>query len=262
MLRSIAFVLAMIVGIGAAASSRFGGLLFYLWFSLFRPQEWVWIDVEAFRLSLIAGSLFVVPCLLTGVWPNLSHPISIGSLLFLATGFVAQFNAVDPATGWFWLTFLSRQIVVSLLLVTVINTQKRFTLAIAVMSCSLAFHASKFGVGYLLRGGAQFDTDIGGAFGSTNEFALAAGRILFLLIAAAQNTQVPWARLGMFVAVPFSIPRVGEHVLSRRISRDGLWGPRVHFHAAPRALAVTAICVAAAASGTGSCRCPTATSTE
>ena len=205
MLRTIAFVLAMIVGIGAAATSRFGGLLFYLWFALFRPQEWVWIDVEAFRLSLIAGSLFVVPCLLTGVWPNLSHPLSIGSLLFLATGFVAQLNAVDPATGWFWLTFLSRQIVVSLLLVTVINTPKRFTIAIAVMSCSLAFHASKFGVGYLLRGGAQFNTDIGGAFGSTNEFALAAGRLLFLLIAAAQNIGIPWARLGMLVSVPFTL---------------------------------------------------------
>jgi probable O-glycosylation ligase (exosortase A-associated) len=244
MLRTIAFVLAMIVGIGAAASSRFGGLLFYLWFALFRPQEWVWIDVEAFRLSLVAGSLFVVPCLLTGVWPNLTHPLSIGSLLFLATGFVAQLNAVDPATGWFWLTFMSRQIVVSLLLITVINTPRRFTIAIAVMSCSLAFHATKFGVGYLLRGGAQFNTDIGGAFGSTNEFALAAGRLMFLLIAAAQNIGIPWARLGMLTAVPFTMLGIIS-----TFSRGGFLGVAcagllLIVLQRRRAVALAAICVA------------------
>jgi putative inorganic carbon (hco3(-)) transporter len=205
MLRTIAFILAMTVGVGAALSSRFGGLLFYLWFSLFRPQEWVWIDVESFRLSLLAGALFVVPCLFGGVWPNFTHPLGIGSLLFLLTGLVAQFNAVDPATGWFWLDFTFRQILVSLLMISLITTPRRFTLAATVMSASLAFHASKFGVGYLIRGGARFDAGIGGSFGASNEFSLAVDRVLFLLVAGAQNISIPWLRLGMLVAVPFSI---------------------------------------------------------
>ena len=163
MLRSIAFVLAMMVGIGAAVSSRFGGLLFYLWFSLFRPQEWVWIDVEAFRLSLIAGSLFVVPCLLTGVWPNLSHPISIGSLLFLATGFVAQSNAVDPATGWFWLTSFSPDCGLATLgnrhqYSAAFYSRHRRNVVFTSVSCV------KFGFGYLLTRRRPFNTDIGGRF--------------------------------------------------------------------------------------------------
>lgn len=246
MLRTIAFIVAMAVGIGAAVSSRFGGLLFYLWFSLFRPQEWVWIDVEAFRLSLFAGALFVVPCLLTGAWPNISHPISIGSILFLATAVIAQFNAVDPQTGWFWIDFLIRQIVVTLLLITVINTPKRFIVAIAVMSCSLAFHASKFGMGYVLNGGVRYDTNIGGAFGSTNEFALAAGRIFFLLIAAAQNIRIPWFRIGMFAAVPFSLLGIVS-----TFSRGGFLGMAcagVVFIGLQRRRAFTlaAICLAAA----------------
>src|SRR5690349_2943708 len=120
MLRTIAFILAMTVGISAAVWTRFGGLLFYLWFSLFRPQDWVWIDVEAFRLSLFAGALFVLPSLLSGVWPNLTHPISIGSILFLANALVAQTNAIDPATGWFWLDFLFRQVLVSLLFISIV----------------------------------------------------------------------------------------------------------------------------------------------
>jgi probable O-glycosylation ligase (exosortase A-associated) len=205
MLRTIAFFLAMSVGVWAALSSRFGGLLFYLWFALFRPQEWVWIDVESFRLSLIAGALFVVPTLMAGILPDLTHPLAIGSLLFLFTGLVAQVHAVSPETGWFWINFLVRQIVVSLLLIRIVNTPRRFTLALTVISCSLAFHASKFGVGYLLRGGARFDVGIGGSFGGNNEFALAVDRILFLLVAAAQNIGMPWMRLGMLVAIPFSV---------------------------------------------------------
>jgi probable O-glycosylation ligase (exosortase A-associated) len=205
MLRTIAFCLAMSVGVWAALSSRVGGLLFYLWFALFRPQEWVWIDVESFRLSLIAGALFVVPTLMAGIAPDLTHPLGIGSLMFLFTGLLAQVNAVSPETGWFWINFLVRQIVVSLLLIAIVNTPRRYTLAITVISCSLAFHASKFGVGYLLRGGARFDAGIGGSFGASNEFSLAVDRILFLLIAAAQNIGVPWMRLGMLVAVPFSV---------------------------------------------------------
>lgn len=204
-MRTIAFFIAMTIGVGAALSSRFGGLLFYLWFGLFRPQEWVWIDVEAFRLSLIAGALFVVPTLFSGIWPNLTHPLSLGSLLFLFLGLVAHLNAVDPASSWFWLDFTFRQILVMLLMVTLINTPRRFTLAIAVMAASLAFHASKFGVGYLLRGGARFDAGIGGSFGASNEFSLAVDRILPLLVAGAQNIQIPWLSMGMFIAVPFSI---------------------------------------------------------
>jgi probable O-glycosylation ligase (exosortase A-associated) len=204
-MRTIAFLIAMTIGVGAALSSRFGGLLFYLWFGLFRPQEWVWIDVEAFRLSLIAGALFVVPTLFSGVWPNLTHPLGLGSLVFLALGLVAHFNAVDPATSWFWLDFTFRQILVMLLMITLVNTPRRFTLAITVMSMSLAFHASKFGVGYLIRGGARFDAGIGGSFGASNEFSLAVDRILPLLVAAAQNIQIPWMSMGMLIAVPFSI---------------------------------------------------------
>ena len=163
-MRTIAFIIAMTIGVGAALSSRFGGLLFYLWFGLFRPQDWVWIDVEAFRLSLIAGALFVLPCLFSGVWPNLTHPLGLGSILFLFLGLIAHLNAVDPATSWFWLDFTFRQILVMLLMITLVNTPRRFTLAITVMEASLAFHASKFGVGYLIRGGARFDAGIGGTF--------------------------------------------------------------------------------------------------
>src|SRR5439155_22134827 len=41
MLRSI-FVIAIIVcGMAAAVVNRFAGLILYIWFALFRPQEWV-----------------------------------------------------------------------------------------------------------------------------------------------------------------------------------------------------------------------------
>ena len=42
--------------------------------------------------------------------------------------------------------------------------------AAALVYRSLAFYSSKYGVGYLLRGGAQFSSGTGGMFGDNNDF--------------------------------------------------------------------------------------------
>ena len=84
MLRNL-FVLGLLIpGMVAASVNRFAALLLYVWFALFRPQEWMWVDVSAFRLSLLLGVLLVVPSLFTGIFPNLSHPLSLGTVAFLA----------------------------------------------------------------------------------------------------------------------------------------------------------------------------------
>ena len=138
MIRAIIFVVLMSGGLVAAVSSRFGALLVYLWFALFRPAEWVWFDITSLRLSLVLGLLLVVPSLATGILPNLTHPLSLGSIAFLLTGIIAQSNAVRPDVGWMWLDFLGRLVAVSLFLVTLVNSKRRFTLTICVIAGSLA----------------------------------------------------------------------------------------------------------------------------
>ncbi len=69
-----------------ALQDRFVALLLYLWFAFFRPQDWIWFDITNLRLSLVLGGILVVPAIVSGVWPNLSHPLSIGTAVFLSLG--------------------------------------------------------------------------------------------------------------------------------------------------------------------------------
>jgi putative inorganic carbon (hco3(-)) transporter len=209
-LRIIAFIVLMTAGTVAAVVSRFAALLVYVWFALFRPQEWVWFDISRFHLSLALGLLLVVPSLLSGIFPNLSHPLSIGFLCFIGTALLGQIDAVRPAIGWEWLNYLGRLTVVSLLAVTLLSTRRRFILMVAVIAGSLGVHAAKAGVATVLGGGVRFGAGLAGAFIDNNGYALAVVMILPLLVASAQNiaSEVPagrWARWGFLLAVPSCI---------------------------------------------------------
>jgi probable O-glycosylation ligase (exosortase A-associated) len=204
MLRSLFILGIMIPGVIAAIRERFAALLLYLWFALFRPQEWLWIDVSRLRLSLVLGVILVAPALATGVWPNLSHPLSLGTFAFFVSGILAQFGATDPALGWAWLDFQARLTVICLLTVTLITTRQRLLLVIAVVGGSLGFHAAKAGVASALGGGVRFHDGLAGAFPDNNGYALATVMVMPLMLAVAQNLEDRWIwiRRGLYAAVP------------------------------------------------------------
>lgn len=201
-----ALILAIVlIGLICALRSRFAGLLLYLWFALFRPQEWAWGSLTAFRLSFIVGLVLVVPALCTGVWPNVTHPLTLGTAIFVLIAVSAQLDAADRATGWESIELLATSVVIALLMVRLVDSRKRYLAVLAVIAGSLAFHAAKYGVGYLLRGGAQFSVGIGGMFGGNNEFGVAVARILPLLVAVVQNVPAWPIGLGFLAAVPASM---------------------------------------------------------
>ncbi len=208
MLRSLLIVAILIPGIIAAVRSRFAGLLLYIWFALFRPQEWLWIDMTSLRLSLVIGILFVVPCFLTGVFPTLSNPISVGTLLLLGASLLSQVYSVRPDLSWIWVDFFTRLIIVCLLLVTLTNTRRRFLIVMAVVALSVAFHAAKAGLQSLLVGGVRFADGLSGAYIDNNGYALATVMIIPLVIATAQNVDRAWLRRGLYAAVPLCIMTV------------------------------------------------------
>ena len=203
-LRTIFVVVVLVAGIVASFGSRFAALLLYIWFALFRPQEWVWIDITSLRLSFVLGLLLVVPSFLTGVFPNLTHPLSVGTIAFLASALIAQIDAVNPAVGWQWLDFLARLVLVCLLTVTLTTTRQRFIAVLGVIAGSFGFHGAKAGLGFLVGGGARFHEGLGGSFTDNNAYALAVTSVMPLLFAVAQNVKHRWARLALFAAVPLS----------------------------------------------------------
>jgi putative inorganic carbon (hco3(-)) transporter len=209
MLRSIFVLLIMVPGAIWATINRFVALQLYLWFAFFRPQEWLWTDISSLRLSLVLGLILVIPSILTGIFPTISHPLAIGSILFVLLSLPAQFSAVRPDVGWYWIDFMARLILVSLMMITLINGRRRFIWVIALISCCLAFYSAKAGFVSLLGGGIQFSDGLAGAFIDNNGYALAITMTIPLLVAAAQNlnTSIVSQRilqLAFYLSVPFS----------------------------------------------------------
>ena len=205
MLRTVFVILILVPGLVAALRSRFAALLLYLWYALFRPQEWLWWDMSSLRVSLLLGVLVVVPCLATGVFPYLAHPISIASVLFFASCALAQLNAVDPVTSFIWLEQLFRLLLVCLLGVTLISDQRRFKLTLIVIAASFGFHAAKAGLMSLLGGGVRLSDGLAGAYVDNNGYAVAIAMIIPLLAAAGQNASRRWEKYAFYIAVPCSV---------------------------------------------------------
>lgn len=204
MLRTLVISTILVVGLSAGVVSRFAALVFYVWFALFRPIEWMWIDLSQFRLSLVAGLLLVVPCLATGVLPNISHPMSIGMLAFAAAAAVAHVGAVAPDVSFAWLDYFIRLALTCLLTVTLVTNRRRFVVLFAVIAGSFGFHSSKAGLASVLGGGVRFFDGLAGAFVDNNGYAVGAAVTLFLLLGTAQNVKRTWAKAGWFIAAPLS----------------------------------------------------------
>lgn len=217
MLRTLFVLIILVPGVTAAVASRFAALLTYLWFALFRPQEWLWVDITALRLSLILSLLVVIPRgwllsdftklkalrerLAAEAWPNLTHPLTVGMALFFGAALVAQVHAFNQAIGFEWLDYLWRLLLVSMVAVSLITTRARFFAVLAVIAASIGFHAAKAGITSLLGGGVRYDQGLGGAYVDNNGYALAIVMILFLLVAAGQNVRQRWLKWVVFLAV-------------------------------------------------------------
>lgn len=231
MLRTLLVIAIMVPGVIAAFFNRYVALLLYVWWSLFRPDDWMWTDVSAWRISLILGLILVVPALLTGRWPSMKHPLAIGSLLFLATALVAHIGAVDRGMSWVWMDFFGRLILICLVAVTLLDTPKAIMGAVAVIAGSMGFHTAKAGLASLISGGAQFYDGYGtSAFVDNNGYALAAVMVMPLLYAVGQNAAVifggfvPKRLMKMAAGLWFIAAPLSGYAVVSLFSRGGFLG--------------------------------------
>ena len=211
MLRSLLILAILIPGFFAALRNRYVALLMYLWFALFRPQDWMWIDITNLRLSMVFGIVLLVPALGAGLFPNATHPLSIGMILFLCSSVISQMDAVQPEIGWVWIDFLFRLFLACMMLVTLTSNSKRVVGVFAVIGGSLGFHAAKAGLAFVVGGGTRFADGLAGAFVDNNGYALGTVMIMPLLLATAQNIEFlmpsegtirTWVRRGVYMSVP------------------------------------------------------------
>lgn len=209
MLRTLFILSILVPGCYMALRSRYFALLMYLWFALFRPQDWMWIDITSLRLSLVLGVVLLVPALVAGRYPNVTHPLSLGMLGFFLSTVLSQLTAVRPDLGWPWVDFTFRLILTCMMLVTLSSDRMRLVGVVGVVACSLGFHASKAGLAYAVGGGTRFADGLSGAFVDNNGYALGTVMIMPLLLVTAQNVNqlhtgrwLPWLRRGLFLSLP------------------------------------------------------------
>lgn len=215
-MRSALIVVIIAFAFGGSLFSRQVALLTYVWFSLFRPLEWIWWDLSALRLSLVSGLILLVPSLATGKFPNASHPLTIMSWLFLGLGVLAQYTTFLPLEDqkWEFIDTFARLIVVSALAVTLLTTKERLSQFVAVVAGSFAFFSAKAGVVAIIGGGVQIAVGQAGSFSDNNGYALAVNMAIPFMAAAAVTLRVdvPWmqsfvryARQGFLLAIPLSV---------------------------------------------------------
>ncbi|HVD92704.1 MAG TPA: O-antigen ligase family protein [Vicinamibacterales bacterium] len=212
MLRTLFILSILVPGFVLSLRNRYIALLMYLWFALFRPQDWMWIDITSLRVSMVLGAVLVLPALTTGLFPNVTNPMSIGMMLFLGCSLVTQSVATVPDIGWTWIDFMARLFLASMMMMTLVTNERRLAGVVAVISGSLAFHAAKAGLAFVLGGGMRFADGLAGAFVDNNGYALGTVMIIPLLIAAGQGAGVlyngrwlPWIRRAVWVAVPLCV---------------------------------------------------------
>ncbi|MEM5498074.1 O-antigen ligase family protein [Paraglaciecola mesophila] len=182
-MRDIIVLLISMILIITAITSRFAGAVGYWWFGIFRPQDWVWGNINSLKLPLIAIALFVIPCFLQGLWPRFKDPISKLLLFYLVLTILTQVTSSCMPIG-FRAGYFQQFCVLLLaifLTIRVTDSEQRFCWIIAVVGLSLAFHSGKAGLlGMLGMGGTYYGAStMQGLFAGSNGFAFGSAVLLF-----------------------------------------------------------------------------------
>jgi putative inorganic carbon (HCO3(-)) transporter len=237
-MRTLLFFGLLAPAVILAIRSQFFALLVYIVFGLSGIEQKVWTDLSAMRISLILGILVAVPHdskfrgthgvdpdenpLASYGLPNITHPLSIGAVLFLGTALVAQLYAVAPAVGWYWLDYLWRVLLTALLATSLVSSERRLYWTLVAVGGAIAINSAKAGLYSLLSGGVRFDNGLMGAFSDNNGYALAIVMALPLMVAAAQNARHRSLRWAFWAAVPTSM-----YTILSTYSRGGFLGMAV-----------------------------------
>src|SRR5262245_43297554 len=139
MWRVIAFSLVLSAAFIGGIFNPFIALLGYVWFALFRPQEWLWFDVSGWRFSLWLGMLLLIRSALSGYLPNLTHRHSIAMVAVGVVAIVAHQQAIRPDISLQWLDFLLRLLIVAMLAISLLDTPRRLYWFSTTMALSFGF---------------------------------------------------------------------------------------------------------------------------
>jgi probable O-glycosylation ligase (exosortase A-associated) len=188
MLRALFVVAAILFGLRQSMKGPFHALLFYLWWAYFRPDQWLWWDfVSQFNVSLVVGVLVLAMTLFSG------RRLQFGNgawLMLLMAGQALVATLFSPAFDYafpYWVDF-AKSTVISFLIVTLVDDEKKLRATFVVFAFSLGFEATKQGWAQLILNPGAANANDHAVLGDNNGVAVGMLMLLAMLVALGRTT--------------------------------------------------------------------------
>lgn len=191
MIRSVIVIVALTVGWTFALQGPLYAACLYLWIAYFRPESWAWSDIfSTLNLSYIAGAYLVLRTFVSRIPFKLDARTGL-LLLFLLQALISSWFGLNQAHSLAHLYDFAKVIVVSVLLASIIRTERDMRLILMVISLSLGIEAARQGwVTLITHPGAQNENSI--PFLGDNNLVAVGMAMLLPVIAALGATSTGW----------------------------------------------------------------------
>ena len=195
MLRGIIVRLIVLVAVPLSFLNPFNGVLWYLWYSHFRPNDFVWPE-----WAFGAGAWLLSGATLAGYIifeMHLSPPrlrgLVLMTLFCLWIGLATIF-AADKATALWKLSQYGHILVMTFLVAAVATSEARIKTLMSVMGVSVGVLGLRATIEFALTGGQFKVQGVGGVELEGNEFALALNMGLAILMGLSYFEERRWLR--------------------------------------------------------------------
>ncbi len=196
MLRGLLIRFLVIVALPVAFLRPFEGILFYLWYSHARPNDFVWpeytFDKGAYLLAIALGLGYFL--FEMGRSPLRLRGLKLLPMFWLWIA-IATVLAADPSLAYPKLSQYTNIFIITFLVAAMANSESRITKLLYVIAVSIGIVGAKGAVDFIISGGQARMRGPGGLMKEENEFALVLNMAIPMLVGLASCQPRRWARL-------------------------------------------------------------------
>ncbi len=187
-MRSLIALIILALFFYQTIKSRYAGMLMYWWFAFFRPHEWMWWDLSALRLPLVAAVLFVIPSLFAGYYPRIKGALPILMIIFVIGTIISTVLEGCPFGSAFALDRMITLVLVVLITERLIENERGLLGVIFTAAISLCYFSGRAGLYALIGSQNLYDVAlVKGFFAGSNALALGTAMLVPWLIFISQN---------------------------------------------------------------------------
>ena len=204
-------ILIAIVG-GIALVSLFRpvvGLLGYVWFATLRPDVLAW-SYGHYPYSMVLAGATAIGSLryFSQFFVLFTNPFTQALLAFQIPLLISVATALDIELCYYNLDVFERMMLMSLLIVVLIRTEKHLKWLLMIMGFSLGVLGVKFGLYGVVNGGVRFAAGYGGMLSDNNDLALALVIAVPLCWYFRDEFKSKWIRMGLLGVIFCTIAAV------------------------------------------------------